>query len=83
VERVENEARHQALIIIREAQEQGHQEGQEVVGAIMAQAKQEAEALLEQARQRAERLRQKGASTMQIAVQHALAIVVGVKEDML
>jgi vacuolar-type H+-ATPase subunit H len=81
MERVETEARHQALIIIREAQDQGYQEGQEAAEAIMAQAKQEAEAFLEQARQQAEGLRQKRASTLQIAAQHSLAIVVGLKGD--
>jgi vacuolar-type H+-ATPase subunit H len=81
VQRVENEARDHALLITREAQAQGRQEGQQEFEAIVAQSRQEAEALLEEARQQSDVLRHKGASSMDAAVRRALAIVLGTDEE--
>lgn len=81
VQRVENAARDQALLMIREAQEQSQREGQQDFEAMVAQARRESEALLDEAHRRAEALRQKGKSSMDSVIRDTMAIVLGVKED--
>lgn len=74
-------ARLEAATLKQEAREKGEQEGQIRYKEVTRRAEEEAKVLLAQSEHRAESLRRDGALRMDRAVEQALQIILGAKED--
>ncbi len=75
------EARVQANRLKKQARETGVREGKILYKEIVARAEEEAHAITVRARNQAADLRQKGRSRMELAVQYAVKIVLGLAND--
>lgn len=71
------DARLEAMKIKTQARESGAQEGKVLYKKIVDTAEDEARAIKEQAQKQAIELQEKGQSRMELAVQHAVSIVLG------
>jgi vacuolar-type H+-ATPase subunit H len=74
------EARAQAALIKKHAHESGEHEGQIRYKAILSEAEEEAQAIVGHAHNRAAELHQRGSARMELAIQEAIRIVLGLKE---
>ncbi len=74
------EARTQAALIKKQAHEAGEHEGQIRYKAVVAEAEEEAQTIILHAHNQSADLHQKGSTRMELAVQEAICIVLGLKE---
>jgi vacuolar-type H+-ATPase subunit H len=80
-EQVIANANAQAAQLKNDAREQGKREGLARYQDIINNAEEEARAIIAQGQRSAEELRRKGSERMQIAVSHALSIVIELDKD--
>lgn len=80
VQRAAN-ARVEAALLKKQAEEKGEREGQIRYKEIVAKAEEQAQAILSQAHHEADALRRTGEARMEQAVHDALNIVLGMKGD--
>lgn len=78
-ERAVAEARHQANLLKKKAHESGTRAGQIRHKEAVAQAEEEGKAMIVHARQHAAELRRRGEARMDMAVQEAIRITLGLK----
>jgi V/A-type H+-transporting ATPase subunit G/H len=75
------EARTQAARIKKQAREEGTRTGKVQFKEILSRAEEEARAIIAHARNQAENLHQKGHSHMELAVEYAVSIVLGLDKN--
>ena len=80
-ERLLAEARTQATRIKKQAQEVGTRTGKVQYKEIVSRAEEEARAIIANAQNQADTLQQKGYSRMEMAVEYAISIILGLEKD--
>lgn len=80
-ERAVNEAREQARLLKKQAQQAGTLAGQKQYKEIITQAEEEGRLLIEHAQAQIAEMRQKGPGLMEFAIQEALALILGVRME--
>ena len=79
--RAAGDARVQANKLKKQARESGAREGKILYKEIIARAEEEACAVTAHAQNRAADLRQKGRRRMELAVEYAISIILGLEDD--